>query len=158
MADLSILYWIAGLVVLLLLDRFVLRRGRIALNELTGDGFVKRENTKRPQHTDWFYRLHIVFTAYPPLVFSKVTYTLRDKERPTTVITGKDRTLDFSAKGNNQEFLWIKADMLSTGPWIADVRVESMGCRYNPFYKIFPMTSHLRCELSVELPQDSTHG
>lgn len=154
MGDWSIISWTLIIVVLLMADRFLVRRGRIELTELSGAGFVEQANPKRPQAKELFYRLHIAFRAYPPLIFSRVTYTIRDLNCPTTVVNGKSRTLDFSMRGHNQEYLLIRTDLLATGAWVADVRVESLGCRINPLYKIFPLASHMRKEVMIALPTD----
>lgn len=161
MGDWSIIGWTLIIVALLMADRFLVRRGRIELTDLSGAGFVTQTNPKRPQSKELFYRLHIAFRAFPPLIFSRVTYTIRDLNCPTTVVSGKSRTLDFSLHGHNQEFLLIRADLLATGAWVADVRVESLGCRINPLYKIFPLASHMRTEVMIALPehnQDALDG
>lgn len=90
-----------------------------------------------------------MFNAYLPLLYSHVTYTLRDAKHPTTVITGKTRTLEFSRQGRNNEFLIIKAELLTPGDWIVDVKIESIGCRINPFYKIRPLTSHRKRTVTI---------
>jgi hypothetical protein len=130
-------------------DRFWIRRGRIELSELVGAGFVVRPTSKTDMKPQSFFRLQISFKAFPPLIFSRVHYTVRDKLNPATVISGKSRTLDFSLKGHNSEYLLIREDLLTDGEWIADVRVESLGCRINPLYKIFPMSSHMRSDIVI---------
>lgn len=155
MGDWSIIGWTLIIVALLMADRFLVRRGRIELTELSGAGFVMQASSKRPQaKEELFYRLHIAFRAYPPLIFSRVTYTIRDLNCPTTVVSGKSRTLDFSLHGHNEEYLLIRADLLESGAWVADVRVDSLGCRVNPLYKIFPLASHMRKEVMIALPTD----
>lgn len=123
--------WSVVVLLLALMDRFVIRRGRCELNSVNGGGFK-----------DGFFRVGISFNAHPPLIFSQVSYTLRDANHPTTVITGKTRTLEFSRPGQNSEFLLVKSDLLTDGDWIVDVKIESIGCRINPLYKICPITSH----------------
>jgi hypothetical protein len=132
MSDVSVyVIWSAIAILLALMDRFIMRRGRCQLLSVSGGGFK-----------DGFYRVGISFNAYPPLMFSQVSYTLRDANHPTTVITGKTRTLEFSRRGLNSEFLLVKSELLTPGDWIVDVKIESIGCRINPFYKICPITSH----------------
>lgn len=150
MFDWSIIGWALLAVALAVIDRFVIRRGRIELSELIGAGFVEKPTSKTDTKPQSFFRLQISFKAFPPLIFSRVTYTVRDKLNPATVISGKDRTLDFSLKGHNAEYLLIREDLLTDGEWIADVKIESLGCRINPLYKIFPMSSHMRSDVVIK--------
>lgn len=139
MGDFSMyLIWSVVAVLLALMDRFIIRRGRCELIEITDGGYK-----------DGFFRVGISFHAFPPLIFSQVSYTLRDVDHPTTVIAGKARTLEFSRRGVNSEFLLVKSELLSEGQWIADVKIESIGCRINPFYKIHPITSHMQREIHI---------
>lgn len=112
-----------------LVERFSLKRSGVKIISL---GMEKED--------DEFYRFSMRYTVKKKLRHSQVQYELRDAKRPTTVIAGKSRTLDFSGKGENDEFLLIRKSLIQDGgEWKLNVRIATAGSRWNPFYKLFPV-------------------
>ena len=70
---------------------------------------------------------------------AQVEYCLRDKNDPTTVISGKNRSLFFSKKGETREYLFFSRKYLKSGEWELQVRMTHGDCRLNPLYRLFPM-------------------
>jgi len=123
------IYIIAAIFIILLIDRFVLERGVVRIKSVD---FYDYKNGD--------FRFQLVHKSTLPLYFTNISYELRDLAHPTTVITGKARSLDFSKEGVNHELLLIKhrEAMDISSPWQINVKIISAGSRYNPFYKIFP--------------------
>jgi len=109
-------------------DRFVLKRGEveiISLEEGEPEGnylrFALRYKVKKDP--DW----------------SELSYSIRDKKCPTTVIAGKTRSISGCAAGINNEYLLIRRDLLTLGEWELTVKIETTD-RLNPlFYSHFPL-------------------
>ncbi|MGX9459428.1 hypothetical protein ACWU37_21090 (plasmid) [Photobacterium damselae subsp. damselae] len=119
-----------GIAVSAALDRFVLKRRMVTINSI-----------HRASNDDQYVRFVIDFDVKQKLRTATITYTLRDKEHPATVIAGKTRTLEFSNVGNNSEYLLFNKKLINNGDWLLDVKVESSGSRINPLYKLFPIVS-----------------
>ncbi len=118
-----------ALIGLCVAERFSLKRSGI---KILGLGMAPSD--------DEFYRFSMTYSVKKKLRHSQVQYELRDAKRPTTVIAGKTRTMDFSSKGTNDEFLLIRKDLLQAGgTWLLNVRITTAGSRWNPFYKLFPV-------------------
>ena len=127
------------LVAISLLDRSLLKRREIKINDV-----------KLADNSDQYIRFVLDFSIKQKLQNAAVTYTLRDKNNPATVVTGKARTLEFSKIGDNSEYLLINKKLVKSGTWDLDVKVISSGSRINPFYKLFPITTTLRKEFLIK--------
>lgn len=114
---------------LLAADRFILKRGRVDITGLDWGGVTADGE---------YYRFALRYTTSSKLRRSVLEYELRDAKRPTTVISGKMRTLDFARKGDNEEFLLIRKSLVKEpGTWLLSARITT-GCSWlNPFYKLF---------------------
>lgn len=121
-------------------DRFVMKRRKVTVKDIE---FVDVKG----EHL----RFSLKFSIKQKLLQSHVSYTLRDKKNPRTVIYGKTRTLEFSDVGDNEEFILLpKKLQTSPGYWVMDVKVSSAGSRINPFYKILPIETHITKEFYLE--------
>ncbi|HFU2857336.1 TPA: lysis protein [Enterobacter cloacae] len=78
-----------------------------------------------------------------------VEYWLRDEENPTQVVVGKHRTLDMAPIGLNSEYLSFKAGYVAPGGWELVVRITHGDCRWNPFYRLFPLQSTIKRHLTI---------
>ncbi|WP_035604498.1 hypothetical protein [Edwardsiella tarda] len=120
-----------ALIGLCVAERFMLKRGGVTINNLSLDGSTADGE---------YYRFAMGYTAKKKLRHSVLQYELRDAKRPTTVIAGKTRTLDFAYEGHNDEFLLIRKSLVKeSGTWLLNVRISTGGSRWNPFYKLFPI-------------------
>lgn len=139
---LSISYevWIPSLIAVLILDRWVFRAGTVKLVEI---GEVK--------YSDEFAMIGLEYNSNQRFIKSTLTYTVRDTNDPTTVINGKARSLDFSKKGMNNEFLLIKKNLLKSGDWVVDVKVSTTSSRINFFHSIFPIETHIQKQVEIKL-------
>jgi hypothetical protein len=129
-----------ALLLVAVIDRYLIRKGTVQLVSI-----------KPGPYRDEFARFELEFNSNQRFIKSELTYTVRDKEHPTTVIQGKSGTLDFSKKGLNREFLLIDKKLLCSGPWIVDVKVTTTGSRLNPLHKIFPIETHIKQEVEITL-------
>lgn len=125
-------------------DRYILRRRNIKDislgTELSSDGE--------------FYRFPLRFKVTGWLHHTVVTYELRDAKRPTTVIAGKERRLDFAKKGENEEFLLIRRGLVQEGgTWILNAEIRTVGCWLNPIYKLFPIIIKASQDFNITLPK-----
>lgn len=121
------------------LDRFYLKRRCVDINSIY-----------QAQSDDLTHRFVIGFSINEKLLSSSITYTLRDKNNPKTVVSGKPRTLEFSPTGANEEYLLFPRHLIKSGKWILDVKVTSFGSRINPFYKLFPITKTESREFQID--------
>ncbi|GAL07969.1 LYDB [Photobacterium aphoticum] len=125
---------------LAIIDRFMLERRKVHIVDVE-----KCEDDAR------HIRFAMRFQTKHKLRGSRVSYTLRDKKDPTTVINGKERPLDFSHTGENNEFLLFNKKLLTEpGRWVLDVKITSDGSRINPLYKIFPIETTFTKEFEIE--------
>ncbi|HIF9347117.1 TPA: hypothetical protein ACX6RX_003228 [Photobacterium damselae] len=129
---------VGSLIALSLIDRYALQRRKVNICSVVRDG---------EDHDCLRFALN--FEIKQKLINANVSYTLRDKKDPTTVITGKQRPLDFSPVGCNSEFLLFNKKYISDGEWVLDVKIESFGSKINPFYKISPIVTTFRKEFSI---------
>lgn len=163
MNDTSILT--TGIVIalaLLLLERFILKRGSVKL--------IKYSLAKQPDQKSQSVAIIANYsTSCKTLPFSKLRGRLVDKAAPTTVIELKARSLALksqklgrSKRGKNdrfnycQEFLHfdIKPFLLSGDEeWELHLDVATIGCRINPFYKIFPVQVQMRGDIKIKQPK-----
>lgn len=120
-------------------DRFLLKRRKVEILEI-----------QRAEDDDSYIRFALSFHTKQQLRGSRVSYTLRDKKNPRTVIAGKERPLDFSSCGTNNEFLLFNKKLINDkGDWVLDVKITSDGSRVNPLYKIFPIETTARKEFNL---------
>ena len=129
-------------ILLSVIDRFLLKRRKV---ELISVNYLEPDN-----QNDLYLKFSLDFFSKRNLISSELMYTLRDKNNPTTVITGKSRSLNFSKIGKNSEYLLIKKSLIDeTGYWTLDVSVTTTGSKINPLYKIFPQKTHLKKEFFI---------
>lgn len=129
-----------GLVGLCIADRFILGRKKIDLISIG-----------EPQKT---YGHAIAFpislkAKKTNVTGAQVEYWLRDKRDPTTVISGKSRTLEFTEKGESREHLLIDSRYLDPSDWVLTVRVTHGNSRINPLYRVFPITKVLTKQFTI---------
>jgi len=134
------IYSAAFFLFMLLIDRYVLRRGAVDLLSVSVGNDSKD-----------YVKFELAFNSDQKFIKSELVYSVRDKEVPTTVIKGKDRTLDFTLQGLNREYLLIDKKLLTDGTWIVDVKVTTTGSRINPLHKIFPITTYIKQEVEIRL-------
>lgn len=116
----------AALGLLGLLDRMVLRRGKVEITKL------------EPAGQDGEYlRFALTYQATSEPEWSELSYHFRDKKCPTTVIAGKTRSISGCTAGTNSEYLLIRSDLLVPGEWELRVKILTTS-RRNPFYSLFP--------------------
>ncbi|UTM60485.1 hypothetical protein L4174_023760 (plasmid) [Photobacterium sp. CCB-ST2H9] len=127
------------LIIAAVVDRFVLRRRQVELLAV-----------EKSQDDERYCRFSMTFRTKHILQNATVSYTIRDKQNPTTVINGKTRTLDFSKVGTNSEYLLFNKKLVNPGVWVLDVKIESSGSRINPLYKIFPLINQAKKEFILE--------
>lgn len=128
----------ALLLVLAILDRCLLCRGRVKILSLSN----------RPPYLDK-YCFSVRFHTQGALMFSQIEYHLRSKEDPTMVIVGKARTLDFAHQGENHETLLFDKAYVKSGTWDLCVIVTNQGSRINPFYMLFPQNHTITQEVRL---------
>ncbi|MGF1905257.1 hypothetical protein [Aliivibrio salmonicida] len=136
----SIELWIFFIFCFAAIDRWYLRNGTVTLFDI--------DDIKC---SDDFVMFGLAYESNQRFIKSELCYSIRDMNNPTTVISGKTRTLDFAKKGMNNEFLLIKKNLLTNGDWIVDVKVTTTGSRINPFHKIFPIETHLQKQVEIKL-------
>ncbi|WP_318491890.1 hypothetical protein [Photobacterium leiognathi] len=131
-------YYLSAFVIIsvMLIDRFVLQRGEVIIY-----GVKKCENNPN--------RFSLHFSTRQQLRNSYLSYTIRDKNHPTTVISGKSRTLDFSQIGTNEEYIdFPDYKFPAQSEWRIDVKISSCSGSYiNPLYKIFPLVTKYNSEV-----------
>lgn len=115
-----------------LADRFMLQRNKVEIHNV--------EYFDNPDSV----RFSIDFSLSRTIRTGLITYSLKNKSRPTAVIS-KTRKLDFSLVGSNCEFLnFDKAELEKEageaiqGEWILNIKIERSCSIINPLYKIFP--------------------
>lgn len=116
------------LVVISVIDRFWLVRGRLTIDKV--DHFPTEAG---------MIRFAVYYCVHFLPMWSEIRYSLVDKNNPTTVISGKTRGLDFSKRGANAEFLLIRDDIVNGGEWELKIKVVTMAGRLNPLYSLFPV-------------------
>lgn len=127
----------AGVILLALIaDRFYLRRGEVKIIQATQCEINRKRFALR------FSVKHNLRNCY-------LTYTIRDKEHPTTVYAGRSRTLDFSRVGINDEFIsFDDCNFPPNSDWQLDIQISSCtGSYINPLYKIFPLITRFKSEV-----------
>lgn len=116
----------AGAVLLGLLDRLLLRRGKVEITQL-----------RRADSEGCYLRYVLEYQATSEPEWSELSYSFRDRKHPKTVITGKTRTISGCSRGLNSEYLLIRKDLLSPGEWDLNVKIITTS-RRNPLYSLFP--------------------
>lgn len=112
-----------------LLDRLVLRRGKVDICSLEPAG-----------KDGEYYRFTLTYNAKSEPEWSELSYHFRDRKCPTTVIAGKTRSISGCTPGINSEYLLIRADLLTQGDWELRVKVITTS-RRNPFYSLLPFVA-----------------
>ncbi|CAH3933226.1 TPA: hypothetical protein ACGFAK_004609 [Serratia marcescens] len=114
-----------------LADRFLFKRRKAIV-----------QDTGSEEYIDEVIRFPVSFlTTCRNVKGARVEYCLRDKKDPTTVITGKARSLFISDKGLTREFLFFNRRYLKSGNWELVVRMTHGDSRINPLYRLFPVQS-----------------
>lgn len=133
------LAYAGALIGLIAFDRFVLQRRKVNIIQVT-----------RASNDERHVRFAMEFSIGQKLRGCRVSYTLRDKKNPRTVINGKERPLDFSHRGVNNEYLLFNKKLLGQGgDWVLDIKITSDGSRINPLYKYFPIETTYRQEFNL---------
>lgn len=131
-----------ALVFLWSFDRFVLKRGAVVLNscslfDMQGE----------------YWRFALAYTIESPIFWGEIRYQLRDKSDPSTIITGRARTLDHAKAGINQEFLLIKEKLTATSKesqcWEIHIVVNTVVGHWNPIYKYLPLSNSKTFEVQL---------
>lgn len=131
---------ILGIAAACFVDRFILGRRKIDLISI-GEPKAAMDNA----------------IAFPVCLKAKrnsvtgaqIEYWLRDKRDPTTVISGKARTLEFTEKGESRENLLIDTRYLDASIWSLTVRITHGNSRINPLYRLFPIRKILNREFII---------
>lgn len=123
-----------GALVAAIVDRVVLARKKIVVLDLG-------EPVERGEFIDVPFRY---VNHCPNLRGAWVEYWLKDENNPALVLSGKHRTLDLSPVGLNAEFLSFRKEYVTEGEWTLYVRVTHGDCRWNPFYRLFPLQSTVK--------------
>ncbi|MCG6387483.1 hypothetical protein [Vibrio fluvialis] len=126
-------------------DRFLLRRNTVKIESVS------------EMHDDKTIRFALNFRAKRAFLSGKLSYSLRNKKHPTSVVT-HSRLLDFSHNGLNSEFLTfdvIQLQQESGEPvrgqsWELHIKIERSCSRWNPLYKIFPTVTYHKEEFNIE--------
>lgn len=115
-------------------DRFILKRGAVTLNSCAVHDLSKG-----------YWRFVLAYTVKSPVHWGEIRYSLKDRSNPSTVITGRARTLDHALAGINNEFLFIKEKLTATSGesiyWEVNVTVNTVVGHFNPLYKYFPLST-----------------
>ncbi|MDH0348160.1 hypothetical protein [Aeromonas dhakensis] len=120
-----------------LLDRLILQRGKVS--DVTVEPAASEGGFRR-------YVLHYHASSEPD--WSEIAYSFRDRKRPTTVITGRTRSMAGCNPGSNDEYLCIREDLLTPGPWELTVRITTT-CRRNPFYSLLPLKASKTIQVQI---------
>lgn len=133
---------ISAMIILLaaVVDRYFIRTGTVELLDVVAG-----------EPSDTYARFALSYQSNQRFINSKLIYTVRDKEDPTTIIHGKTGSLDFSRAGFNREFLLIDKKLLTPGRWVVDVKAITTGSRINPLHKIFHIETHIQREVEIKL-------
>lgn len=126
-------------------DRFLLKRNTVKIERVS------------EMHDQQTLRFALDFRAKRAFSSSQITYSLRNKKRPTSVITHK-RSLDFSVSGLNSEFLTFDISQLQQEAgepvhgqaWQLHIKIERSCSRLNPLYKIFPTVTKYQEDFYIE--------
>lgn len=126
-------------------DRFLLKRNAINI------GCVSRMADEK------LVRFAINFSTKRSINSGVMTFSLRNKKNPTTVVARR-RVLDWSKAGNNSQFITFDlaelekeaGEPVSDQRWILHVKFERSHSWLNPLYKIFPLTTNYSEEFSIE--------
>lgn len=114
-----------------LADRFGWKRKQAVISDIGDEEYRDDDNV---------IRFPVGFkTTRTNIKGAQVEYCLRDKNDPSTVITGKTRSLFFSKKGVTREYLFFSRKYLKAGDWVLQVRMTHGDCRVNPLYRLFPI-------------------
>lgn len=122
-----------------LIDRFVLRRGEVKIVSL---------EEGEPEGN--YLRFVLQYTAKKDPDWSELSYSLRDKKCPTTVIAGKTRSISGCFAGLNKEYLLIRRDLLTEGEWELTVNIVSTDRLNQLFYSHFPLKTSKTIQVEVK--------
>lgn len=119
------------LIAVALADRYVWKRKQAVICDIGEEGY---------DDTDNVIRFPVSFkTTRSNIKGARMEYCLRDKNDPSTVITGKSRSLFFNTKGITREYVFFSRKYLKAGDWVLQVRMTHGDCRINPLYRLFPI-------------------
>lgn len=131
---------ICGIAIFAVADRFILGRKKIDLIDIGEPESVANNTLAFP------ISLRAKRTR---ITGAQIEYWLRDKRDPTTVISGKSRTLEFTSKGDSREFLLIDNRYLEASDWELTVRITHGNSRINPLYRVFPIQKVLSRKFQI---------
>ncbi len=135
MIDLNVLLLaLTCLVIVWCLDRFILKRGAVMLH-----------SCYLHDVQNGYWRFALDYTIKNSIFWGEMRYSLRDKSNPSTVITGKARTLEHAITGINNEFLLIKEKLTATSEepreWELQITADTVVGHWNPLYKYLPLST-----------------
>lgn len=143
MVDLKVvLMALMAVVIVWCFDRFALKRGAVTLNscslyDMQGE----------------YWRFVFDYTIKSSIFWGEIRYQLRDTSDPSTIITGRARTLDHAIAGVNHEFLLIKEKLTSTSEaphsWEVFIVVNTVVGHWNPIYKYLPLSTSKTFEVQL---------
>ncbi len=126
-----------AIVGLAIADRFLLKRNKVTIyhTRMIDDPFK--------------VRFVLGYGAKRKIHQGKLTYSLRSKKRPSTIVQG-ERKIGFSGSNDCSEYIVFDREELEleagesiAGEWLLEVEIERSCSFINPLYKIFPsVTTH----------------
>lgn len=131
-----------------LADRYLFKRRKVIAQKIGEE-----------EYSDEVIRFPVSFkTTCRNVKGARVEYCLRDKKDPTTVITGKARSLFISEKGVTREFLFFNRRYLKDGNWELVVRMTHGDSRINPLYRLFPVQSVVTKVFDIPVDKAGLYG
>ncbi|GAB1077434.1 MULTISPECIES: hypothetical protein [Shewanella] len=126
--DISPYAVIIAVLLLCMYDRAIVKRGEIDIVSIS------------PYPADnGMLRFALQYEVGSAPQWSELRYSLVDRHDPSTMITGKTRSLDFARPGVNSEFLLIREDLVRPGDWDLKVKIVTTAGKLNPLYTLFPI-------------------
>lgn len=119
---------ILAVLLICLYDRLAVRRGEIKIVSL-----------EQYPADNGMLRFALKYSVNSAPQWSELRYSLVDRHDPSTMITGKTRSLDFAKPGLNSEFLLIRQDLVHPGDWDLKVKIVTTAGKANPLYTLFPI-------------------
>ncbi|MGL6122399.1 MAG: hypothetical protein ACRC1W_05125 [Shewanella sp.] len=109
------------------IDRFILRRGRADIITVKNNGVA-----------GGLIRFTLTYAVSCVPVWSRVSYRLVDTNNPKTVVHGRAKPLEVSSEEKDSEYLFLHTATLSEGRWRLHVKVESVASKLNFLYRLIP--------------------
>ncbi len=129
-----------GAVVAAMIDRLLIERKSIELVELGSP-------TLRDEFIDFPMKY---ISLSKKLRGAQVEYWLFNNNDPSHIFSGRHRTLDLANPGVNSEYLSFKREYMVDGCLTLAVRITHGDCRWNPLYRLFPLQSTVKKQITIE--------